>query len=80
MPRVRLELDQPTFDALVEAAVRERRPIPWHAEIILRRALGTRSGNPTPTRPIDVHETGDAPRGGSCSSERDADATEAELR
>ena len=41
MPRVRLELDQQTFDALVEEAVRERRPIPWHAEIILRRALGT---------------------------------------
>ncbi len=56
MPRVRLELDQPTFDALVEAAVRERRPIPWHAEVIIRRVLGTQpdeadSSTTTPNRP-----------------------------
>ena len=41
MPRIRLELDQQTYDALVESAVRERRPIPWHAEVIIRRVLGT---------------------------------------
>lgn len=52
MPRVRLELDQPTFDALVEAAVRERRPIPWHAEVIIRRALGTQPDESISSAPL----------------------------
>ena len=48
MPRVRLELDQKTYDALVGAAVRERRPIPWQAEVIIRRALGTQPDDRMP--------------------------------
>ena len=52
MPRVRLELDQPTFDALVEAAVRERRPIPWHAEVIIRRVLGTQPEESRTSAPL----------------------------
>ncbi len=47
MPRVRLELDQRTFEALTEAAVRERRPIPWHAEVLIQQVLGTRSTGTT---------------------------------
>ena len=42
MARLRLELDQRTFDALAAAAAAELRPIPWQAESILRRVLGTR--------------------------------------
>ncbi len=49
MPRVRLELDQRTFEALIEAAVRERRPIPWHAEVLIQQSLGTRSKHASPT-------------------------------
>ncbi len=55
MPRVRLELDQPTFDALVEAAVRERRPLLWHAEVIIRRALGTQHDEPASAVPPVSH-------------------------
>jgi hypothetical protein len=38
--RLRLELDQETHDALLKAALVEKRPIDWQAEVILRRALG----------------------------------------
>ena len=51
MPRLRLDLDEQLYDRLVEAAVAERRPIIWQAEITLRRALGL----PFPDSP--VHET-----------------------
>lgn len=37
---IRVELDQETYVRLVEEAVDQRRPIPWQAEVILRRALG----------------------------------------
>lgn len=46
MPRVRLDLDQSTFDALVEAATAELRPIAWQAEVMLRRVLGIRPRSP----------------------------------
>jgi hypothetical protein len=39
MPRVRLDLDKETFDALVIRAAAERRPVPLQAEVILRQAL-----------------------------------------
>jgi len=38
--RVVLELDRETACRLVQAAVRERRPVRWQADIMLRRALG----------------------------------------
>jgi len=41
MPTINLDLDRETFRILTALAVGERRPIPWQAEIILRRALGT---------------------------------------
>ncbi|HEY7033100.1 MAG TPA: hypothetical protein VH482_17305, partial [Thermomicrobiales bacterium] len=39
--RLRLDLDHETYDALTRAAVTELRPLPWQAELILRRHLGT---------------------------------------
>jgi hypothetical protein len=39
--RLRLELDPESFGRLMRAAVAERRPADWQAEVILRRALGT---------------------------------------
>jgi hypothetical protein len=38
--RVRLDLDQTTYDALVTSAVRELRPASLQAEVLLKRALG----------------------------------------
>ena len=40
MPRLRLDLDKETFEALAEQASAERRPVPLQAEVILRQALG----------------------------------------
>jgi hypothetical protein len=40
MPQIRLELDQSTFDALVNLAATERRSVPWQAEVLIRGALG----------------------------------------
>jgi hypothetical protein len=38
--RLRLDLDQETFLALTDRALRERRPVDWQAEVMLRQALG----------------------------------------
>jgi hypothetical protein len=40
MATLRLDVDFETYERLVEAAVSERRPITWQAEVVLRRALG----------------------------------------
>jgi hypothetical protein len=40
MPSLRLDLDKPTYGALVERAVTELRPVVWQAEVELKRALG----------------------------------------
>ena len=40
MPRLRLDLDQETFEALADKAFAERRPVPYQVEVILRQALG----------------------------------------
>jgi hypothetical protein len=40
MPIVKLDLDLPTYEKLAEAAVRELRPVQWHAWVLLRRTLG----------------------------------------
>lgn len=49
MVRIRVDLDQETYEALVDASLIERRPIPWQAEVALRRALGL----PFPSSPLD---------------------------
>ena len=40
MARLRLDLDQETFLALTDRALRERRTLVWQAEVMLRQALG----------------------------------------
>ena len=39
MTTVQVDLDEETFDGLLDSALSERRPIPWHAAVLLRRAL-----------------------------------------
>jgi hypothetical protein len=38
--RIRLDLDEETTEQLIKSAASERRPVPWEAEVLLRRALG----------------------------------------
>jgi hypothetical protein len=57
MQRVRLDLDSRTFEALAQAAAQELRSIPWQAEWILRRHLGTDQSDPSSV----VHEPRVAP-------------------
>ena len=40
MARLQIDIDSETYQRLVVASLAERRPIPWQAEVILRRALG----------------------------------------
>jgi len=40
MPRLRLDLDRETFDALTSQALAQRRPVILQAEVILRQTLG----------------------------------------
>ena len=56
MPRLRLDLDRETFDALTAQAFAERRPVVFQAEVVLRQALGlpfpypvTPEAEPTPS-------------------------------
>lgn len=40
MPTIKVSLDPETYTSLSSAAVRERRPIPGQAFVLLRRSLG----------------------------------------
>ena len=40
MPRLRLDLDRETYDALTSLALAQRRPVVYQVEVILRRTLG----------------------------------------
>ena len=40
MPRLRLDLDRETYDALASLALAQRRPVVFQAEVILRQTLG----------------------------------------
>ena len=40
MLTLRIDVDQETYERLVDEAVGERRPIPNHAGVVLRRAFG----------------------------------------
>ncbi|MDA0735270.1 MAG: hypothetical protein O2909_11780 [Chloroflexi bacterium] len=40
MPRLRLDLDRETFEALAAQALAERRPVLFQAEVLLRQTLG----------------------------------------
>ena len=51
MAHIQLEIDADTYESLVKAALAERRPVPWQAEIVLRRALGLPVSGDQPTTP-----------------------------
>ena len=40
MPKLRLDLDRETFEALASQALAQRRPVVLQAEVILRQTLG----------------------------------------
>ena len=40
MPTIKLTIDSETYDRLSDSAVRDLRPIPWQAIVLLRVALG----------------------------------------
>ena len=40
MPRLRLDLDRETYEALASQALAQRRPVVFQAEVILRQTLG----------------------------------------
>jgi hypothetical protein len=40
VPTLKIAIDAETYRRLSASAVRELRPIPWHALVLLRRALG----------------------------------------
>jgi hypothetical protein len=40
MPTLKLSLDRETYDALYQAASSHLRPPDWHAQALLRQALG----------------------------------------
>jgi hypothetical protein len=40
MATIKVYLDDEVFERLTESAVSELRPISWHAEVLIRRALG----------------------------------------
>lgn len=50
MARIKLDLDQETYEHLLNVALAERRPVHWQAEIMLRQALGL----PFPYRDTDT--------------------------
>ena len=47
MPRLRLDLDRETFEALASQALAQRRPVILQAEVILRQTLGLPFPYPT---------------------------------
>ncbi len=40
MPKLRLDLDRETYEALASEALAQRRPVVFQAEVILRQTLG----------------------------------------
>jgi hypothetical protein len=48
MSQLRITLDAETHQRLLESALAERRPLPWQAEVVIRRALGLPFPCPTP--------------------------------
>jgi hypothetical protein len=54
--RLKLDLDEVVTARLVEQAAAEKRPIPWQAEVVLRRGLEL----PFP-EPVDTEEANKKP-------------------
>lgn len=38
--RIQIDLNDETANRLIDAAVADRRPVPWQAEVLIRRGLG----------------------------------------
>jgi hypothetical protein len=60
MPTLKLSLDPQTYDALCAAASSHLRPPDWHAETLLRQALGLPF--PLPAEPQRAKKPKEAPR------------------
>jgi hypothetical protein len=57
MAVLKITLDHETFLALTESALRERRPVHWQAEVLLRQALGLPFPYPAEPSPASVMAT-----------------------
>ena len=64
MPTLKILLDDETLDRLMEAAVRELRPIGLQASAILRRSLGLPVPYPA-TEDVEPHRGEDEADGGT---------------
>jgi hypothetical protein len=60
MAMLTLNLDGETFERLLEVALRERRPVPWQAEVLLRQALRLPFPYPAAARQPSEAPGGDA--------------------
>lgn len=64
MPKLRLDLDRETYEALASEALAQRRPVILQAEVILRQTLGlpfpyplvSYNGEHGPSAPEESHE------------------------
>jgi hypothetical protein len=61
MPIIRIDLDTESFGHLADSAIAECRPIPWQAEVLLKRALGIPTPCPGPCVAGKVAESEGAP-------------------
>jgi hypothetical protein len=52
--RLRLDIDQETYDRLIEIAIEEKRPIRWQAEVILAKAVADYFVPTLRSEPLDV--------------------------
>ena len=61
MPRLRLDLDRETYNALVSLALAQRRPVVYQVEVLLRQTLGL--AFPYPPAPPDEESSAPIPKG-----------------
>ena len=63
MMKLRLVLDEQTSEALMRSALRELRPTPLQAEVLLRRALGLPVPKESPEEAPETEQAGPVPAG-----------------
>ncbi|MBI4496342.1 MAG: hypothetical protein HY689_00350 [Chloroflexi bacterium] len=56
--RLKLDLDEPTANRLIEVAQRERRPVAWQAEVLLQQALRPEGAQPAASPTLGPAEQG----------------------
>jgi hypothetical protein len=71
MVRIKIDVEGEFFDRLADRAFAERRPIPWQAEVELRRAVGL----PFPAVPGAHHESVTRARGPKAAPNANAGET-----